>query len=1100
MTLSISIITPSFNQAIFLSQCLESVANQSYPALEHFVYDPGSKDHSRDIARSFSHVTLIAEPDKGQSDAVSKGFLAAKGDIIGWLNSDDCYANPDIFDHVIQRFQQPDLPDIVYGRGVYVDDKGKYLRDAYVNESPETLEWKLHKEVGILQPALFLRRSVIEKIGVLSNALNFCMDYEYWIRAVKAGLKFAFLPEVVAFARYYKDNKTLGKRGESLREICDTVKSHFGYVHVQWIRNYAEFLSEGFDGILANSSNQKVTNQDAIDYHTKRLLKAYNTDFYTLKLLIKNSNNRPYNLTVEAMKNHKIGLDFFYHEIPVEQKTEPNCYCYTVGDKRWAFSRQWKDTQIEKTKKTFEKFRAERVKDTCIIVGNGPSLNKTDLSLLENQDVFISNYAFLNQNLIKYAKYIAVTNYLVAEQGSYQFNLLDNIKKLFPYWLGYCINEDENTFFFNSVGYAEFSKDINTNVSWRSTVSFFQMQIAYGLGYKRVLLIGFDHSYDQKSSAKEGDILLCDEDDKNHFDPRYFKGKLWQAADVDNMEAMYLLTKQAFEESGREIINCTVGGHLEVFYRGDLKSYLIERSNIVNNSHNISNEPVSSDDYIKQADILIKQKKWGEAINLYKRGVVLNPEQPGFIYENLGEALMHYNRNLPSDISLTETREKLNYSFDSYFESANLLMKQEKWDEAIDFYKQGIELHPKQPSLIYERLGESLIGKEQSYPRLLIIDWTKIGSISATGQIKKNLFADWPEDKFLQVFCKSHQEFGLYFKDSSSIKEQYFINVQDILQKCDEFKPDLIYYRPVADHLQFHNLACQLIERLQIPVVTHIMDDWMKRLQEEQSLTYEKLDTSIRSLFKQSSACLSISDVMSNAFKKRYDENFIPIMNCIDVETWFRQRDKINSRKNSKNKTFTIRYVGALADDMNFSSISDVVNAISYLHKNNLAVEMEIYTMPYWKKKAIDAFSNLPGIKIRESNFSQHDYRNILMTANALVVAYNFDQESINYVRYSIANKLPECLASGVPVLVYGPNEVGTVSYVATTNAVELITKRDKNQLLSAVKKLVENPKYCKELGQRGCEFVHEHHNAEIVRQKFYTILKTAALQSYKNV
>jgi len=1089
MTLSISIITPSFNQAVFLPQCLQSVADQSHPALEHLVYDPGSKDNSRDIACSYPHVTLISEPDQGQSDAVSKGFLKAKGDVIGWLNSDDCYSSPDIFAHVIQRFKQPDFPDIVYGRGVYVDDQGKYLRDAYVNESPETLEWKLHKEVGILQPALFLRRSVIEKIGVLSNALNFCMDYEYWIRAVKAGLKFAFLPEVLAFARYYKDNKTLGKRGESLREICDTVKSHFGYVHVQWIRNYAEFLSEGFDGILANSSNQKVTNQDAIDYHTKHLLKAYNTDYYTLKLLIKNYNNRPYNLTVEAMKNHKIGLDFFYHEIPLEQKTEPNSYCYTVGDKRWAFSRQWKDTQIEKTKKTFEKFHTERVKDTCIIVGNGPSLNKTDLSLLENQDVFISNYAFLNPNLIKYAKYIAVTNYLVAEQGSHQFNLLENVRKLFPYWLGYCINEDDNTFFFNSVGYAEFSKDINTNVSWRSTVSFFQMQIAYWLGYKRVLLIGFDHSYDQKSSAQEGDILLCDEDDKNHFDPRYFKGKLWQAADVKNMEAMYLLVKQAFEEDSRDIVNCTVGGYLDVFRRSDLKVELKQmKSNFIKCSY----------DYIKEANHLMDQEYWSQAIDLYRQGIKINPNQPAIIYEKLGECLMFQNY--------------LNTVFEK--RSGNFQNIEEYKQAVLNHWEQGIQIDKPedlswQETTLFPSQNKGWSDQEMSeFPRVLVLSKIKFNQQAGGGVTMGNLFRGWPIDKIAQIHTDKATEADLSVcrnylyvpypptqllgnqqaHNQEEFLPKYIFPWEKILNWCSKFSPDIIYARPMDDPSFYWWLPIELSKQLNIPYVTHIMDDWPARYERREELESDvlwkpRLRKYLQSLFDHAQANIGISKEMCVAYQERYRHEFVPFHNCIDVSEWSGIQKSYEIKKE-----FTLLYIGAVTPDKELGGLQDIRDVVLSLNRRGYSIRLGIYSARFWKKTVQESLENLPEIGYR-GYVNPSELPEILSQADLLVLPINFDEASLAYVGYSLQTKVPEYMASGTPVLVYGPSNSPNIRYAKTENWGVVVDKRDKIQLENAIIQLIEQQDLREKIGRYARDLAFQNHNAVIVRNKFRRLL-----------
>ena len=100
------------------------------------------------------------------------------------------------------------------------------------------------------------------------------------------------------------------------------------------------------------------------------------------------------------------------------------------------------------------------------------------------------------------------------------------------------------------------------------------MQVLYQLGYEKVLLIGFDHSYQQSAEAKEGDLIDQKTADLNHFDPGYFMGKKWQAADVSKMGEAYLKARSAFEGDGREIVNCTVGGALEVFRRGDLADEL----------------------------------------------------------------------------------------------------------------------------------------------------------------------------------------------------------------------------------------------------------------------------------------------------------------------------------------------------------------------------------------------------------------------------------------------------------------------------------------------------------------------------------------------
>lgn len=570
--LSISVVTPSYNQAEFLGECLGSVASQTKKPIEHLVYDPGSTDQSRHIAQGAPGVTLVAEPDEGQADAVGKGLSRARGDVIAWINSDDCYADDHVFQRVIDRFAQEDKPDIVYGRGIYIGANGEKTRDAYINKRPKALLDRLPHEVGILQPALFLRRSVIEKIGLPDRALHFAMDYDYWIRAAKAGLKFAFLDHVLAKARYYEENKTLGKRGESYAEIAQVVCGHFGFLDARWARRWAEFLVHGYDGVLRSGAGHD-TNEERVQAETARILRAHNQTYEGTRALAEPESPAA-EYTRDVMASLGLPVESHCKPVPEDQVTGSGWTCYTVERQRWAFRTEWLNDQLARTAFEMNRLRSSRRGDTCVIVGNGPSLNQTDLGQLEGTDVFCSNYAYLNAELFRHATYLSVVNNLVAEQGAASFSMLRGVTKFFPYWLAYCIVPDELTFYFKSVGRPEFSTDINENVSWRHTVSFFQLQLAYGLGYRRVALVGFDHSYAQKAGVQEGAVIEQVSADQNHFDPKYFKGKKWHAADVDNMEAMYRLAKQAYEADGREIVNSTVGGHLELFRRVELREYI----------------------------------------------------------------------------------------------------------------------------------------------------------------------------------------------------------------------------------------------------------------------------------------------------------------------------------------------------------------------------------------------------------------------------------------------------------------------------------------------------------------------------------------------
>jgi glycosyltransferase involved in cell wall biosynthesis len=236
--MKVSVVTPSYQQGQFIERTLQSVASQTAPGfeIEHVVFDGGSTDNTVEILKGFSPaVRWESKKDKGQTDAVNQGIRATDGEIIGWLNSDDIYY-PGAIAHIVAYFKANPEVDVVYGMADHINLDDQAF-ESYPSE-PWNFE-RLQETCFICQPALFFRRRVVEQHGLLDESLNYCMDYGYWLRLGKAGVRFGYLEEKLAGSRLYADNKTLGSRVKVHREINDMFKKLFGKVPDRWLFNYA---------------------------------------------------------------------------------------------------------------------------------------------------------------------------------------------------------------------------------------------------------------------------------------------------------------------------------------------------------------------------------------------------------------------------------------------------------------------------------------------------------------------------------------------------------------------------------------------------------------------------------------------------------------------------------------------------------------------------------------------------------------------------------------------------------------------------------------------------------------------------------------------
>jgi glycosyltransferase involved in cell wall biosynthesis len=235
MTPLVSIVTPSYNQGQFIRETIESVLNQDYPQIEYIVIDGGSTDNTLEILKTYSdRIRWLSAPDLGQADAVNKGFKMARGDILGWLNSDDTYT-PGAIGAVVECFTRyPELV-MIYGDACYIDQNGKII-DKYVSERFGLK--RLAESCFICQPAAFIRSEVFERIGELDTNLHLCMDYDYWIRIGRhyPAAMIKYLEGVyLANSRIHSETKTVKMQESHYQECMETTKRHFGFIPDHWI-------------------------------------------------------------------------------------------------------------------------------------------------------------------------------------------------------------------------------------------------------------------------------------------------------------------------------------------------------------------------------------------------------------------------------------------------------------------------------------------------------------------------------------------------------------------------------------------------------------------------------------------------------------------------------------------------------------------------------------------------------------------------------------------------------------------------------------------------------------------------------------------------
>ena len=242
--LLVSIITPVLNGIKYLEPCIQSVLSQSYPYIEHVFIDGGSTDGTLDMLISYrakypDRIRFISEPDKGPCDAWNKGLGMAKGEILGWLGSDDM-SEPDAIMTVVEFFRTNPDAYFVFGDCNYINENGKIIGKY------RTKDFNLKEMINDLNPipcsSAFYKREVIEKVGFTDTSL-YAWDLDYWIRVGKV-FQIHRIEKVLSNFRIHKESQRGSKEAGKIYAIDGFIVSrrHGGSIFSPRGRRYIMFV------------------------------------------------------------------------------------------------------------------------------------------------------------------------------------------------------------------------------------------------------------------------------------------------------------------------------------------------------------------------------------------------------------------------------------------------------------------------------------------------------------------------------------------------------------------------------------------------------------------------------------------------------------------------------------------------------------------------------------------------------------------------------------------------------------------------------------------------------------------------------------------
>jgi glycosyltransferase involved in cell wall biosynthesis len=428
-----------------------------------------------------------------------------------------------------------------------------------------------------------------------------------------------------------------------------------------------------------------------------------------------------------------------------------------------------------------------------------------------------------------------------------------------------------------------------------------------------------------------------------------------------------------------------------------------------------------------------------------------------------------------------------------------------------------------------------------AFPRVLFLTSSAFNHLTGGGITFSNLFAGWPKDRLATVhndtvatsddvcdryFVLGRPEIDLFaplriarrIRDrhagvSEASSEAIEINrpanrgliarVQGdsapqrvrltarVERWIADFRPQLLF--TLLGSNAFMELATAVRRRFAVPMVVHLMDDFPSinyRRGVFAPLERARMKRLLADNLQAATTCLGICDDMCTAFSQRYRRHFVPFQNCVDVERW---RSVVRTTAKAHGPEFRLLYFGSVFANAQVDSLVDLCRAVARLNAGGMSITLDIASPSFQIAPYREVLAIHPAIRLIEPTRDDGAYFTMLAATDALMLPINFDSETVDYIRYSMPTKVPAYMASGTPILVYGPREVAQVAYAARQGWGHVEGERDPEKLDAALRRILLDDNLRESLRLRAQACARDHHDSVTVRTRFQHVLKAAA-------